>query len=283
MRFMATHPHRHTYVAALLLLVSFTCLAGVDYDSAHATPPNLLSDGTFTSNANGWTSSSQTHSGCVNYPLYHQVPSPLLDGKAIWLNACGGSTDRPEISQTIMTTVSTTYLVSGYVKTVVYELSSPNTFDQFEVVEGGATLSPTFGTPTSGWSEFSASFVASSASTILVFRAESTSNHDYSVDSLSVIETAGATTNTVATTPPTTAAPAAVPPPQAAQPAPETTVQTTTTSSTPVVKAIALPISKSRLPEMGRDHAEDELAAMSLTVIGSLQIFVSRRMRHRAR
>lgn len=277
---------RHALYVLLLQLFLLSSWVLVHWGEADATPINLLTNGTFDSDLSGWTVSSQTHAGCVNYSPTYQVPSQLYSGGAVWLNACNGPTNKPEISQTISTSVGATYLITGYIQKGFYVLPPPNEFIQFEVLAGGTSQSLTFGTPNAnGWSQFSASFVATSTSTVILFGAERTADIDYRVDSLSVVMTDdGSTTSSSA---PTTAAPTTAPstsstpaPPPVVQAEPEISVaETTTTTAVPAIDPSSTPVITSNLPETGANQSWYWLASIVCSAYGSLLITAQRRQR----
>ena len=78
---------------------------------------NLLTNGTVDRTLRGWTlSDPQGACGGTQYikvAKSRTTSTPVIDGGAAYLNACGSHTPDPSISQTVSVQASTTYVVSG--------------------------------------------------------------------------------------------------------------------------------------------------------------------------
>ena len=259
---MKLRAHQLGVYASLILLV-FALWNGSALGPVQASPTNLIRNGTFDVDLSDWNLSSQTYSTCVNTSPIAQDPSflaPPYIGQAAWLNACGGPTDRPEISQTIGTDIGATYVIAGYAHDGAY--GDGGVFAEFRVLVNGAPEIISLATPNAnGWAQFSVSFTATSSSTTVGFRAEEDADTDYFIDSVSMIMTSPATTTT--TTPSTTS-------PQTTTIPPSTTTSaapsiTSSAGSTPMIGATSTTSSSvlqastpSSRPEA--DFASDETA-----------------------
>lgn len=234
---MKPFPSRPVFYAFVCELLIAAVFFGFGPAGSRALPANLLTNGTFDTDLAGWTLSAQTYRTCVGTS---PIRSVIAGRSAAWLNACGGAVDKPQISQTLAVTAGATYVVSGVIRQGSLVLSPPNVFAQFDVIVDGVSVPTTFGTrDTDGWAEFTGTFEASSASIVLVFRAETTIDIDYYVDSLSLVPGS----------PPTTVPPTTVSPP--------TTVDTSLPSTT-INVGLASPSSTTRTRESSGASAQSE-------------------------
>lgn len=150
-------------IASITLL---TTLAGL------ASAQTLL-NGTFATDANGWTSDVagggwQGGSGSDVVPGY------------FWINSSGGA-DVPSIQQSITGLLPGDYEVSGFYRTIA--IFNPG--DPFRVLIDGV-LKYSDNTARNAWTPFSFQFTTANPSALLRFEAEVTADSDWAIDTISV-------------------------------------------------------------------------------------------------
>ena len=151
---------------------------------------NLLTNGAVDRTLRGWTlSDPQAWCGGTQYikvAKSRTTSTPVIDGGAAYLNACGSDTPDPSISQTVSVQANTTYVVSG-----IYwvEPNNGNGSDaDFALEVDGVTAILVLTDATNGWKSFTTTVFTGPGQTSLAvkFIGEVASDHAVFVDNLTV-------------------------------------------------------------------------------------------------
>lgn len=181
------HPFpRRSRAIALCAVVVLAVIATALPATGARRPAPLLPNGTFDRSLRGWTlSEPQAYCGGAQYIAWVKTRTtggtPVVDGGAAWLNACGG-TPKPSIRQSIPVAVGTTYRLTG--RFYVEGQQGDGNF-AVQVDDVGVTYQ-VGSTDANGWKSFSHDFVPTAVSVTLRFLGEMGGDHSVYVDDLVV-------------------------------------------------------------------------------------------------
>lgn len=134
---------------------------------------NLVLNGEFTKNADGWT--------LIDHSDANWLDSPGWDGNPGWFKINHAPGNVPETWQLITGLIpDETYVVSGYFKKLHHNSDEPN----FQVLLDEAVLFEAGGNVEDGWTFFSFDYVADNSEVLLLFRSQVTTDDDYGIDNI---------------------------------------------------------------------------------------------------